>query len=145
VREKICVVCSAPFETATSAIYCGDDCREERRREILGSPESRHVVLCRQLEAERVPRTDLLWSLRFYQGLLEGCDNRCFYCEGPLSISGHSLDRIENLKGHRCWNVVPACSMCNSIKSDILSFSEMLELRDDLVRIAQRRALETKS
>src|SRR5258705_420590 len=97
---------------------CFEECQENKKQKLLPSPQARHRNLLRILEQERVPKTDLLWSENFYSALLDFNGFTCLTCQQPLSKSGHGLDRIVNRLGHRCFNVVPACSVCNRIKSD---------------------------
>ena len=40
----------------------------------------------------------------------------CFYCKGPLPLSGHGLDRLDSRKAYTTRNVVPCCSGCNRKK-----------------------------
>jgi hypothetical protein len=42
----------------------------------------------------------------------------CYYCFGPLSRAGGSLDRLDNSLGYALGNVVPCCGRCNAIRSD---------------------------
>jgi hypothetical protein len=121
--------------------FCGDGCREEYKRTMAGTPESRHKVLLRVLEAEGIPdQHEMLYHFEFYAALI--ADNTCTYCSGPLSKTGHGLDRIVNSKGHRATNVLAACGWCNKIKGDdVLSTDEMFSLRDGLIRITAHRQL----
>lgn len=50
----------------------------------------------------------------------------CFYCFGPLGISGVSLDRKDNALGYIDANVVPCCGNCNRIKCHLLTHQEMI-------------------
>jgi hypothetical protein len=101
------------------------------------SANARHWWVKRKLRSEGVPESDLLWKLNFYTELIS--DGVCHYCGGTLSAGGHSLDRKENHEGHRCFNVVPCCARCNSIKSDYFSYSEMQLLSPVLRKIRETR------
>jgi uncharacterized Zn-finger protein len=132
-----CRNCGAHIEVSRQK-FCGDGCREEFKKTLAGTPEARHKVLLRVLEAECVPPSDMLYHPEFYFSLI--VDNKCTYCDGPLSQTGHGLDRIKNPKGHRCFNVLAACGWCNKIKGDdVLSFEEMIILRPLLMDIFARR------
>lgn len=37
-------------------------------------------------------------------------------CRGPLSPTGHNVDRVDNRKGYEWSNVVPCCGPCNTRK-----------------------------
>jgi hypothetical protein len=136
-QSKICRECNASFKTSTSAVYCGSDCREQRRLANQSTPEARHVILLRTLQRERVPRLDLLWSFEFYAALI--ADGSCAFCDGRLSPSGHALDRIVNSMGHRCYNVAACCSDCNEWKGANTTFEEMLLLRPGLIAVRKKR------
>jgi len=41
----------------------------------------------------------------------------CFYCSGPLSEAGYSLDRKINSEGYTPLNTVPCCKLCNRTKA----------------------------
>ena len=94
------------------------------------------------LDKEHVDYSDKLWKQDFYFELI--AEGECQYCFNPLSKTGHALDRIVNSLGHRCWNVVPSCGMCNSIKGgeDGLTFAEMMILSKSgaLTEISNLRA-----
>ena len=73
-------------------------------------------------------------SLEFYQSLV-GKD--CHYCSLPLlwnarrkdkqkGRSAHNLDRKDSSLGYTESNVVPCCGTCNWIKSDVVSYDEMI-------------------
>lgn len=58
---------------------------------------------------------NLSWSITLeqYKNLR---DQNCSYCSQPLPPAGVGLDRINSDKGYVLSNVVPCCSMCNSVK-----------------------------
>jgi hypothetical protein len=62
--------------------------------------------------------------------------NTCFYCSRGLPEFGHGLDRKDNTIGYTTGNVVPCCRSCNHIKSDTLSFDEMVMI------MTRRKALD---
>lgn len=50
----------------------------------------------------------------------------CSYCGKNLLVEkGVSVDRLDNSIGYIETNVVPCCGICNSIKSNILTYDEM--------------------
>lgn len=53
---------------------------------------------------------------------------KCHYCDGSLAPTGYGLDRKDNSIGYVVSNVVPCCRYCNMVKSDKLSYEEMLEV-----------------
>ncbi len=133
--RKICPVCERTFESTTSAKFCDDECREVHQQEGQ-NPLQRHACLLRVLEKERIPFTDLLWKFDFYSELIK--DGACLYCRGLLSRTGFALDRVDNEKPHFCWNaIIPACGRCNSTRSDLYTFEQMLILKPGLEQIRQ--------
>ena len=81
----------------------------------------------------------------------------CHYCEAPITwhprssswnVDGtirikHSqsyyLDRMDNALGYSKDNCVVCCSLCNSIKGDKLTYSEMLLLKTGIKQIRNLR------
>ena len=123
--------------------YCTPACREETRKLAQGSLQTRHQKLIRILEAERTPSTDPLYSFEFYAALL--ADNRCTYCDGPLSPTGIGLDRVDSDLPHIASNVVPCDQLCNGVKSGVkgLTYAEMLLIRPGLIEISKLRQQQT--
>ena len=52
----------------------------------------------------------------------------CYYHKGPLNETGIGLDRLDNSRGYIIDNVVPCCWVCNSIRGNTFSPSEMLKI-----------------
>ena len=120
--------------------FCCEDCKVEYQGQMKASPNCRHAILLRILDKERVPKHDMLRHLEYYDAVTAG---NCIYCENPNSGSGHRLDRIDNSKGHFCWNVLaPVCSDCNGIRGNILTVEEMFKLRPALIEIRKDRESE---
>jgi hypothetical protein len=145
---KWCSQCHASFDPAGSNTKtCSEECKQDRIKERQSSPEARHTILKRILEAERAPRTDKLWSLNFYSGLIQG--NECTWCSGPLSRTGHAIDRLDSTKPHSVINLAGiACQRCNRVHSgpdkngnteNAFSFEEMKLLRPALVTMRIRK------
>lgn len=68
----------------------------------------------------------LLWTVTFteWQSLVK--DNKCHYCYGGLSVTGHSLDRKDNNLCYILSNVVCCCWPCNEFKRNMLTYDEMV-------------------
>jgi hypothetical protein len=86
--------------------------------------KGRHCGLRKTMRGDGVPKLDLLWNFNFYVALIQ--DLECHYCLGPLNRTGGGLDRVDNNLGHLCYNVVPCCRKCNSIKEDDILYEEMM-------------------
>lgn len=77
---------------------------------------------------QRKTESECTITFEDYCSLLNGCDWLCSYCSGSLrELSGHSLDRIDNLRGYHLDNVVPCCWECNHKRRD-LDFDEWLAI-----------------
>lgn len=69
------------------------------------------------------------FNLTFEQYLSVTEDKNCVYCDAPKGDTcGSFLDRKDSKIGYILENVVPCCDFCNSIKQDLLSFEEMIEV-----------------
>lgn len=68
------------------------------------------------------------WYLTFaeYREIIKG---DCAYCGRSIANeTGYGLDRVECARGYEPDNIVPSCKICNRVKSNIFSFSEMKQL-----------------
>jgi hypothetical protein len=143
-REKqgSCVDCQKPI--FSNRLRC-EDCRKkisdgvpERTKQLrrknaykIGrEPRGRHTRLKKFLRKEGIPSTDPLWSLNFYTALIQ--DGICHYCLGPMSPSGHGLDRKITEQGHTANNVVCCCWLCNTIKGKYWEYEHMMMLAPKL-------------
>jgi len=113
---------------------------KKNRKRILKEMRTikgRHRVLLAVLRKEKAPKKDLLWSLNFYAALL--FEAKCYYCDGELNETGYALDAKDNNSGHRCWNVIPCCRFCNQKKMDDVGYEDMLEIKDWLTKLRNKR------
>lgn len=86
--------------------------------------EGRYRTLRRAASRRALP---LLISKDEYRALMD--EASCFFCGSLIDQSvgsGYYLDRINNSKGYYLNNVVVCCPKCNSLKSNNLSFEEMI-------------------
>lgn len=60
---------------------------------------------------------------------------KCHYCNKSLPEFGCGVDRIDSTEAYTVVNSVACCGQCNTIKSDILSYTEMLEVAKLLKRL----------
>lgn len=80
----------------------------------------------------------------------------CHYCCGKIvwyphrtkslgNVAGaYYLDRKDSSKGYSVENCVVCCPMCNSIKSNTLTYEEMMLLQSGLVEIQKRHSCLSK-
>lgn len=73
-------------------------------------------------------KRNISWVLSFDQWLSVVSTEICHYCNGSLPETGCGLDRKDNSIGYLVENVVSCCSPCNEIKSDNLTYREMIEV-----------------
>jgi 5-methylcytosine-specific restriction endonuclease McrA len=107
--------------------------RRKKANEIGRQPRGRWQHLKKFLRQDLVPSSDPLWSVNFYKALVQ--DAVCEYCLGPLSPTGHALDRKNSEFGHEAWNVVPCCRECNTIKGKHWEYEHMMLIAPKLRRI----------
>lgn len=105
----------------------------DKANKIARLPNGRHTHLKKQLRNEGISSSDPIWSLNFYAALI--VDNECHYCLGPLSPTGHALDRRNSSYGHTATNVVPCCWPCNVIKGKYWEYEHMMLLAPKLRRL----------
>lgn len=63
----------------------------------------------------------------------------CRYCGFPLPETGIGLDRKDSNIGYTIDNTVPCCMECNSCKTDVFTYDEMLEIGHAIRRVKQQR------
>jgi hypothetical protein len=127
---------SSPSALKQSGGWC-KECTRDRVKEYSRTLSGRHCCVKRDLSREGVSRDDLLWHFNFYCEIIK--DDSCHYCGGSLNPTSHALDRVDSSKGHTCCNVVPCCWRCNNMKSDDISYEEMMLLAPVLQEIRLRR------
>lgn len=115
--------------------------RAEIAKRYFRTPRGRLATLRMCLNREGISQNDLLRNEHFYFELIR--DNECHYCLGPLTPSGHALDRIDNNVGHVSFNIVPCCQDCNKKKLHNTSYEEMMLLAPALREIRKRRLWQT--
>ncbi|VVB52865.1 Uncharacterised protein [uncultured archaeon] len=119
-----------------------DKAKRIRTREKLsgtktGSLGAKHAVLRDVMRNHRVPETDPLWSINFYEGLLS--EDECHYCGSVLDKKGTSLDFIEGMVV-TAYNSVPACIRCMELRGRLeFTFEEMNTIAPALELIRLKR------
>jgi len=64
-----------------------------------------------------------------HQDILDIIELPCVYCGSTERIE---VDRKDSFKGYTTDNVAPACHRCNTIKSNVVSYDEMIFIADYL-------------
>lgn len=111
--------------------------RLAKNRDYRGTIKGRLSYFKCVTRQEDVPDTDILRNEHFYTELIK--DNECHYCLGPLAKTGIGLDRMDSNQAHLCFNVVPCCWYCNTLKMHNTSYEEMWLLVPGLREIRRRR------
>jgi hypothetical protein len=114
-----------------------------RRSFVSGTVYKKHDILKGIMFYAGTPKTDPLWSLRYYTEIIE--DDECYYCKGSLKPESHSLDCKQDSfyeQMFQAHNVVPACESCitkRAVPPHPLSFEEMEMLAPVLELIRLQR------
>lgn len=99
------------------------------------NPEKHHKIKMRTIRGprDRFTRSRRRGEQRGFDWSISYADFQmlivqiCHYCNGPLNETGVALDRKDNTKGYILDNVVPCCFSCNKVKSDVLTYEEMVD------------------
>jgi hypothetical protein len=97
--------------------------------------------------AYRCKKENRYWGLsrEEFKGLVS---QNCVYCDakpanGSSRHRGHfrynGIDRKDNRKGYTPANSVPCCKFCNQVKSDVLSFEEMLAAMKAILKVRKAK------
>lgn len=149
--KEVKVISEFYFKSGKYDYQC-KECAKLSRRKYGKTKRARELykINCRTLTgkfcgAKRNARQrNKEWSItkEQYYSLIK--DNQCYYCGNKLPEVGSGLDRIDNNKGYSIENVVPCCSICNSVKFDVFTTAEMLEIGNLIREILTRRKLNEK-
>jgi len=117
--RRSCRLCRAPSAAASAKRWAKahpDRIKEANRRRWRTAPEA-------SLKAGAV-RRGILWNLTRQQYRELVSDGVCYYCAGPLPMTG-GLDRLDNNAGYFANNCVPCCRVCNIVKNKFFTAAEM--------------------
>jgi len=109
--------------------------RQRRRNYTTNTINGRAIILIkayRQRDKKRGSDNDLEKGW-FIENVLT---KKCFYCGSDKQIGA---DRVNNKIGHLKSNIIPCCAVCNSVKSDIFTVDEMLEIGKTIAAIRHKR------
>ena len=107
------------------------DAQDER---YFTSPKGRYQVLKHNA---KIHNREVGINFEEFKNLLTASKEKCYYCNGKLG-RGSASDRIDNSKGYLKNNIVICCDGCNSLKSELLSLSETLEIVKLLKKVRNR-------
>lgn len=129
--NKLCISCNKSKNVVHKGPRCVNCYRKEINPKLLDKIKeyNKNKVLKSSDRYSRgkaqAKERKIIWSLS-KEDYLELNSKPCFYCGGSLPINGVGLDRISIDKkiGYSKENVIPCCTICNSIRGDKLTVSE---------------------
>jgi hypothetical protein len=65
----------------------------------------------------------------------------CYYCGGVLPEKGRGLDRKNNAEGYTLRNVLPCCTVCNTLRSDNFTVEETKVAVDAIQQLRKQKGL----
>lgn len=140
--RKTCTTCGATethrWRLGPTCARCYERCptrqkyRNERRRRYARTPLGQfkqHLNSCKKRNTTNALSFDEFHRKR----------GPCFYCSGDPPETGAGLDRIDNSKGYTFDNVIPCCTNCNYLRSDLLTVQETKAVVSLLMRLRRTR------
>lgn len=145
--EKICLNCNEKFLVRKKDVdhkYCSIKCSVEKRRKnkrlypaIRGASPIRFRYYSIRPRALKLGVS--FCSVNDFISWHNIQEKKCSYCDIPqetweLLFKGHqnkyslTIDRKDNSFGYTVNNMALACSQCNMVKNDCLSYEEMKEI-----------------
>lgn len=126
---KVCLLCGSNYYSMGRQVYCSPKCRTRAyyfRYAHRGLTEDQ--VLRKKLYAlrSRANRKKVPFDLKA-SDLIKLREQPCHYC---LVLNGSEVDRKLPSAGYVVSNLVPSCRACNTVKSNILTYEEMLALSE---------------
>lgn len=114
-RERVCINCGAKFKTRYKQTCCSKRCRTKVDSKLALSkrdnPESKYKTYGYGARSR-----GLSFDLTFEE-FSEYWQQPCTYCGDDVATIG--LDRVDSSRGYSVDNVVPCCTTCNIMKSNL--------------------------
>jgi hypothetical protein len=99
------------------------------RRKYVRIPKPRPHTLSRFLSIIARSKKKGLECNITERDIIELLANPCVYCGSPDRIE---VDRMDSCLGYMVDNIAPACHRCNTVKSNVVSYDEMLKIAEIL-------------
>jgi hypothetical protein len=141
-EQRVCIDC----KTAKSIdqFYKHNKNKNTRRRYCLDCERNRNYLRSRTTKERwmssqrRTKKSGKAWEIGLddFQQLIS---SPCHYCGGPLDETGCGLDRKDNSLGYIGSNIVPCCGICNIVKNDHFSYTDMMLLSPNLTLIRSQK------
>ncbi len=113
-------------------------CRKCRRENHLLHYDKSDLERRFNQAKSRALRRGIRWELTFAE-YIEFIKNSCHYCGQQIGLTGSGLDRKNNEKVYSSKTVVPCCKRCNTMKSNLFNYKEMLQLAKVVKTIDKQR------
>ena len=131
-RKAVCTNCSTIVRTPGHIREAGRRTMIKYRLTMRGQYRNFFQTMVR-----RGKKFDL--TFEEFSQLIGAANNKCFYCGIEMnrkqgSRTGRSIDRKDNNKVYTLKNVVVCCRRCNTIKSDVFSADEMIEIAERYIK-----------
>lgn len=113
----------------------------------------KNIQINSNVARKRVRKPELLISEHDFLNWIRSSERKCFYCdisENQLSqleiksqiglkVQSLGIDRIDSSGDYTTTNIVLCCFMCNKVKSDCFTISEMKFLGESIKQIWKKR------
>ena len=142
-NKKLCTACNKQkliknFNKRKASLdglsnYCKKCSRLKNKNFRTENPEKEKARMRKSgtrfiMSVSRAKKRGIEWALDLDQWTSLVVGKMCHYCDGTLPETNVALDRKNNNIGYLFDNVVPCCRECNRLKSDIISYIEMLAI-----------------
>jgi hypothetical protein len=106
--------------------------------------EMRHDAIKKLLHYRQTPRTDPLWSIRYFNAVT--ADNECYYCRGCLDARGTSIDFFKHSDFYAAWNILFVCRSCREKKNSFYPLTvEEMEIVGRILELIRLRRLNAST
>lgn len=116
------------------------DWYKKNRLHILESIYNRpNNIYCKLMEVSRRRGWEVLSKEDFMEWYKQQ-EQKCIYCGiGAIQAKKYTkrrlnIDRMDSKKGYIKGNMVLACNLCNRVKTDVLTFEEMLYIGKKFIK-----------
>lgn len=119
----LCISCDNPSQSAKR--HCSSCAL---KRSVYGKKQAQKPKNRYSLAKRQALKRKKNWEISF-EDFKKISSLPCHYCGIEYeSATGAGLDRLDNSEGYTVSNVVPCCLICNTVRNQIFTVSEMLVL-----------------
>jgi hypothetical protein len=118
-HTKFCEACSAIRLARNSVQRARFWASKNPERERANNQKHKRTLKCKFNKLKhRARKRNIEVTLTFEQYCQIVESGKCFYCDEPLPVMGHGVDRIDSSIGYVYSNCRSCCQFCNIMKSD---------------------------